>query len=141
MKKVFSVTALIQKPVINVWKYFIDIDTYGTEWMPGIESISKVTEGDVGVDTVFEFQARDAVHKSRVTEYKEEKQLTLASEQGNVKVEYKYLFTPQSNGTKVLLEAFCEFKGFTKIMAPFISSAIRKADLDQLKNLRSKVEK
>lgn len=141
MKKIFTESVTVHGDVDQVFQFFIQLDQYGENWMPGISSIKKSTAGPITTGTEFLFLTRGKEHLSTVTDFHEANQVTLTSVQGGFRADYVYHFKQTNDETtQVTLQASCEASGMAKLFAPVIRMAIKKADRGQLTNFKRVLE-
>lgn len=138
--EIFSEKVVIDSTLQEVWNYFIHLDHNGEKWMPGISKIEKESSGDITSGTKFSFYTRGKAHTSTITEIEEENKATLTSVQGGFRADYTYTFQRGSEGTEITLQANCEAKGFSKMFAPLVKVAIKKADSGQLTHFKEAFE-
>ncbi len=112
MQEIFTDQVVITSNISKVWDYFVKLEENGSEWLPGITSISKVSDGELGYNSTYHFLARGKKHTSFVSSYEDLRMITLTSVQGNFRANYTYSFREQGNETVVTIEASCEAKGF-----------------------------
>ena len=140
MAKGFHVEETIGAPADEVWAYLTDFRRAGA-WMPGVEDMTQLDPGPLGVGTRFGFAARGKARETHVTAYEPGRLIALTSTQGGVTATYTYTLESAGGGTKVALDAVCEAAGLWKVLHPLILVAMRKSDSAQLANLKLAIER
>ena len=132
----------IARPRADVATYAADPDN-ATAWYEKIKKVEWKTPKPVGVGSrisfVAQFLGRTLEYTYEVEEFVPGKRLVMATAQGPFPMETTYSWddTP-SGGTTMTLRNRGEPAGFSKMVAPLMAPAIRRAnrkDLEQLKRI------
>ena len=130
----FCVSERIPRPVDEVWAFVTDF-AGAPRWMRAVDRMWVDGAGPVGEGTSLVFEARGAERRCTVSVWEPTRRLALRSEQGGVTATYVYGFEAEGSGTRVELEAICEFRGVIRLMAPLIGWLVERADGGQLRHL------
>jgi len=139
----FSVEESLSKSGHDVWEYITDFSR-ASEWMPGVEYLRHLDEGEIGRGSRLQFEIAGKQRQSVVSYWHPEKCFTLVYDLGGVISSYTYTIEndrkdPDSCVLKLKIE--CNFRGIRNIAAPLIFWAIRRADGAQIRNIKSRLEK
>jgi uncharacterized membrane protein len=132
----------INRPRAVVAAYAADPDNV-TRWYQNIKSVEWETAPPVAVGSrmafVAHFLGRRLAYTYQVTELDPERRLVMSTSQGPFPMQTTYLWDDTSSGgTRMTLRNRGTPSGFSKVVAPFMASAMRRAnrnDLARLKNL------
>jgi hypothetical protein len=112
----------------RAFAYLADFTTT-TEWDPGTIETMRVT-GDGGVGTVYRnrtsFAGRETELTYEVIERRDPEMIRLRGENKTVVAVDTITVEPSGRGSRVVYEADFTFKGWRKILVPFLRSAFRK---------------
>jgi uncharacterized protein YndB with AHSA1/START domain len=138
---IFQVEETIAASPEDVWHHLTDPDCM-TRWMAGAEDMRTVDGQPVRAGSDIVFSARGKERHTRVTEFEQHQCMTLRSTQGPVTAEYRYRIveTTERRKTTISLQANCTARGVTRIFMPLLKPMIRKADGNQLSDLKRLVE-
>lgn len=121
------------------WEHLVDWDS-AAQWMPGVDSLHAAGETTVGTQLVF--VARGKERSSTITACEPGRSVTLESAQGGVTATYHYAIEPSdSAGARMRLIVTCVVRGPVRLIAPIITSAIRKSDGAQPVRFREWVQR
>lgn len=129
MREVFAAESVVDRPVDDVWSRLVDWDG-AARWMAGVDSVR--TLGPTAPGTTVVFTARGRERSGVITAVDPGRLLTLRSVQGAVTADYTYTCAPRGPVTVVRLVAVCRVTGPTRLLAPVIRAAIRRADRGQV---------
>lgn len=135
----FSVKETINRSTGEVWAYLTDF-SHAPKWMTGVEEMTQITRGSLGVGTRFKFTARGKEHETEITSLEPGKRISLTSTQGGVSATYDYSIVPSGGSTEVTLNAACTATGFWWWLHPLIVRAMKNSDSSQLTLLKSAIE-
>lgn len=140
MSRGFRRVQQINRPVAEVWRKLTNWSD-AAQWMPGIDRLHQVDDGDPQEGTELRFASRGAERSTRVTTWEPDRRLALTSTQGGITAVYRYTLEAQGEGTTVTLEASCQARGFFwKLMHPLIGWLMERADGSQLDRFKAMVE-
>ncbi len=70
----FSVKESIERSPDEVWTYLTDFGN-PKKWMTGAEEMTQITQGPMGMGTLFRFKARGKEHESEITAWEPGKRI------------------------------------------------------------------
>lgn len=125
MAPAIRASATIQRPVEDVFRYVLDLESNGPEWAPDLESVAKATEGPIGAGTTFD-------QRQKVMGIRRTTKLTFTAVEPNSKIEVEAdlgpiaptmtaSFEPAGEGTLVTFEGDPNPKGPFKLLAPLVA--------------------
>ncbi len=134
----------ISRPPDQVAAYAGDPDN-APEWYVNIESIEWETEPPVAVGSrmafVARFLGRRMAYTYEVVELEPGRKLVMRTAQGPFPMETTYTWEPAGEGeTRMTLRNRGEPSGFSKIAAPLMKAAMRRANLKDLALLKTILE-
>lgn len=135
---------VIARPVGEVAAYAAD-PSNAPEWYANIESVTWQTSPPVGVgskmDFVANFLGRTLAYTYEITELVPGEKLVMRTAQGPFPMETTYTWTPvDATHTRMTLRNRGETSGFSKIAAPVMSTAMRRANQNDLARIKSLLE-
>ena len=134
----------IQRVVADVASYAAD-PTNAPEWYANIESVEWETEPPVAVGSkvafVARFLGRRLAYTYEITELVPGERLVMRTAEGPFPMETTYTRAPTGDGTAhMTLRNRGEPAGFSKLAAPFMAPAMRRANRKDLAALRAVLE-
>lgn len=134
----------IQRPVADVASYAAD-PTNAPDWYANIESVEWETEPPVAVGSkvafVARFLGRRLAYTYEITELVPGDRLVMRTAEGPFPMETTYTWAPEGDGaTHMTLRNRGEPAGFSKLAAPFMAPAMRRANRKDLAALRAVLE-
>jgi uncharacterized membrane protein len=135
---------IIGRPVHMVARYAAD-PSNAPEWYVKIESVDWKTPPPPQVGSRVEFVARFLGRRLRYTyeivDLEPGKRLVMRTAEGPFPMETSYTWAPSASGqTKMTLRNRGEPSGFSKLAAPFIRTAMQRANRKDLRRLKSILE-
>jgi uncharacterized membrane protein len=139
-----STEIVIERPRDRVAEYAAD-PSNAPEWYDNITSVEWVTEQPLALGTQTDFVARflgrRLAYTYEVVEYQPREKLVMRTAQGPFPMETTYTWIDIGDDrTRMILRNRGAPKGFSKVVAPFVSSAVRRANRKDLDSLKSIVE-
>ncbi len=131
MAGTFEGSTVIDKPIEEVFDFLAD-GTNDPKFSPRVQEMEKLTDGPVGVGTVFESTVKDAGMKSNrqfeLTEFERPAKIRWAEKTKNsiTATEGGYDLSAEGAGTKVRIWNLLEGHGLGKLLLPLALSAARK---------------
>jgi uncharacterized protein YndB with AHSA1/START domain len=119
----FTVQETLDHAPAEVWAYLTDFDN-APQWMTGIGTFTRMTQGPLEIGTRFGFKARGKERETRVTALDPGRLIALTSTQGGVTATYTYALTPAGDGTEITLTAVCKATGLWILVHPVIVLAM-----------------
>jgi hypothetical protein len=136
-----SVETVIERPVDDVAAYAGDPGN-APEWYVNIRQVEWRTPAPVGVgsqiDFVASFLGRCIAYTYEVTELHPGRRLVMQTAQGPFPMRTTYSWSPAPGGTRMTLRNDGEPSGFSRLAAPLVATAMRRAmtkDLAALKRI------
>lgn len=134
----------VGRPVEVVASYAAD-PTNAPEWYANIESVEWETEPPVAVGSRVAFAARflgrRLAYTYEITELVPGERLVMRTAEGPFPMETTYTWAPTGDGaTHMTLRNRGEPAGFSKLVAPFMAPAMRRANRKDLAALRAVLE-
>ncbi len=138
---IFTVQETINASPETVWHHLTDPASM-TRWMAGVNGMRTADGGPVAGGSDLIFIARGKERHSLVAAFEPMRKFTLQSTQGPVTATYVYTLDKADSDrrTIVRLAADCTARGWARIMMPLLKPAIRRADANQLSDLKNTVE-
>ena len=136
---------LIARPVDVVASYAGD-PTHAPEWYANIRSVEWRTPPPVSVgsqmDFVAKFLGRRLAYTYEVVELTPGRRLVMRTAQGPFPMETSYEWQPEGeSATRMTLRNRGEPAGFSRVVAPFMARAVRRANVKDLAKLKELLEK
>lgn len=135
---------VIDRPVAVVSAYAAD-PANAPEWYDNIDSVEWKTSPPLQVGSAIAFVARflgrRLAYTYEIAELVPNERLMMRTRQGPFPMETTYTWAPELNATRMTLRNRGAPSGFSKLVAPFMSAAIRRANRKDLANLRSILER
>jgi hypothetical protein len=135
----------IARPVAEVAAYAADPGN-APQWYANIESVEWRTDPPLRVGSIVGFVARflgrRLAYDYEFVEHVPGERLVMRTAEGPFPMETTYTWTPTgSGGTRVTLRNRGEPAGFSKLIAPFMAPAMRRANRKDLAALKSILER
>lgn len=135
---------VIDRPVAEVSAYAAD-PSNAPSWYVNIESVQWKTPPPlrVGVELAFvaRFFGRRLEYTYELADLVPGERLVMRTQQGPIPMETTYTWAPNSAGsTRMTLRNRGQPTGFSKLMAPFMAPAVRRANRKDLAKLKSILE-
>lgn len=135
---------VIARPVADVAAYTAD-PSNAPAWYDNIDTVEWKTPPPAQVGSVVEFVARFLGRTLRYTyelvELVPDQRLVMRTQQGPFPMETTYTWNPAANGsTRMTLRNRGEPTGFSKVMAPIMQPAMRRANRKDLAKLKAILE-
>lgn len=136
-----STEAVIRRPVEVVAAYAAD-PTNAPEWYKKIGSVewrtSPPLQAGTQVTFVARFLRRTLIYTYRVTDYVPNERLVMETAEGPFPMQTVYEWEPlDDRSTRMTLRNVGSPSGFSRILAPVMATAIRRANRKDLASLRS----
>jgi uncharacterized membrane protein len=136
---------VIRRPVAEVAAYAGD-PTHAPEWYANISSVEWRTPPPVAVgsrmDFVANFLGRRLAYTYEVTELVPGRRMVMRTAQGPFPMETTYTWDPlDDGGTRMGLRNHGRPAGFSRVVAPFLGAAVRRANRADLARLRALLER
>ena len=122
--------------------------SHAPQWYANIRSVTWQTPPPTGIGSRMEFEAhflrRRLVYTYEIVEFVPGQRLVMRTVGGPFPMETTYTWEPSDGGTRMTLRNRGEPSGFTRVAAPVMDRAIRRAtrkDLARLKSILENAEK
>jgi uncharacterized protein YndB with AHSA1/START domain len=133
----------IDRPRDDVAAYAANPDN-ATEWYANIERVEWVTEPSLAAGSRMAFTARFLGRRLSYTYEIQElvpgERLVMSTAEGPFPMETTYMWSDTAAGTRMTLRNRGEPSGFSKVAAPMLASAIRRANRKDLQRLKRILE-
>jgi uncharacterized protein YndB with AHSA1/START domain len=135
---------VIDRSVAEVAAYAADPD-HAPEWYKNIETVAWETPPPLRVGSrlgfVARFLGRRLAYTYEIREYQPGEKLVMATAEGPFPMETTYTWSPAGeSATRMTLRNRGEPSGFSKVAAPAMAAAMRRANQKDLANLRDILE-
>jgi hypothetical protein len=135
---------VIDRPVADVARYAAD-PSNAPEWYANITAVEWKTEPPLRTGTAVGFAARflgrRLVYTYEFVDVQEGSHVVMRTREGPFPMETTYTWEPVgSNATRMTLRNRGDPAGFSKLVAPFMAPAIRRANTKDLAKLKSILE-
>lgn len=139
-----STQTVINRPVEEVAEYAGD-PTNAPEWYANIQSVEWKTEPPLRVgsklDFVARFLGRRLAYTYEIVELDSGERLVMRTAQGPFPMETTYIWSADGDGrTRMTLRNRGEPSGFSKLVAPFMATAVKRANNKDLAKLKQILE-
>jgi uncharacterized membrane protein len=140
-----STTTEIRRPRDEVAAYAANPDN-APRWYVNIKSVQWKTEPPlrVGARVAFraEFLGRTLEYTYEIAEYIPGERLVMRTSEGPFPMETSYVWESlPGDSTRMTLRNRGEPRGFSRLFAPFMASAIRRANQNDLRRLKQRLER
>lgn len=134
----------IKRPIAQVSEYAMNPD-HAPEWYENIHSAEWKTAKPITIGSLIAFKAkflgRELAYIYEIMEYEPLQKLVMRTAQGPFPMETTYTFQSLGeNLTQMTLRNSGEPTGFSRVFAPFMSTMMRKANMKDLKKIKSILE-
>jgi len=134
----------IAAPVATVAAFASEPDN-APRWYANIKTVEWQTPRPIGIGSRFAFVAhflrRRLEYVYQVIEYMPGRRLVMRTANGPFPMETIYEWEPTETGTRMTLRNCGTPSGFSRIVAPFISAAMRRANRKDLAALKALLER
>ena len=135
---------VIDRPPAQVAGYAADPGT-APEWYANINSVEWVTEPPLRVGSRMNFEAvflgRTLRYTYEIVEYEPGTRLVMRTAQGPFPMETTYTWEPAGSGTRMTLRNRGEPAGFSRMAAPMMAAAMRRANRADLARIKALLER
>ena len=137
-------SVMIDRPVEEVWKFLDDISNL-TKWNPQVLEPRQTSAGPVGVGATAEFGAKmrnsTTTISMRITEYEPNRRFSFEHTSGPLKGTTESDSWENIDGkTKFTRTGDLKFRGFYKLVGPFVTPGWRKDVVSSLDNVKHILE-
>jgi len=137
------VETIIRVPPDQVSGYASD-PTHAPEWYANIRSVDWLTEPPVRVgsrmDFVAQFLGRRLAYTYEVAELEPGSRMVMRTADGPFPMETTYTWEPTAEGTRMTLRNRGNPSGFSRVAAPVLQTAMRRATTKDLARLKGLLE-
>lgn len=135
---------LIERPLAEVAAFVSDQDN-APSWYVNIRSVEWKTPSPMRVGSRFAFVAhflgRRLAYTYEVAELLENVRFVMRTAEGPFPMETTYEWAPTPTGTRMRLRNRGEPAGFSRLLAPFMAAAMRRANRADLARLKALLER
>jgi uncharacterized membrane protein len=135
---------VIDRPLVEVTEYAAD-PSNAPEWYVNIESVEWKTPPPLApgssVAFVAHFLGRRLAYTYEIVEYVPGERVVMRTAEGPFPMETTYRWELAGDGTRMTLRNRGEPRGFSKLAAPFMAAAMRRANRADLARLKQLLER
>ena len=135
---------VIDRPCAEVAAYAAD-PTHAPEWYANIESVEWKSEPPIRLGSrvafVAHFLGRRLAYTYEIVELVPGARLVMRTAEGPFPMETTYTFEAAGGGTRMTLRNRGEPSGFSRLVAPLMASAMRRANQKDLARLKERLER
>lgn len=129
-----------------MWLTTLEIRPNAPEWYANIKSIEWKTPPPLGIGSrlafVAHFLGRRLAYTYEIIELKPGERLVMRTAEGPFLMETTYIWEPvKADRTRMTLRNCGEPKGFSRLAAPFMAAAMRRANRKDLMRLKTLLER
>lgn len=139
----FQITEFINRPPDETFDFATDLDRVSL-WIPDVVRIEKLTPGRFAPGTKFietrRISGREHATEIEVTEHERPVVHAATAVCFGCLANYRYIFKPEGNGTRIDLIAEVTGKGLAMFVAPMLLAMMKKQDSGQLSRLKAAIE-
>jgi hypothetical protein len=139
----FEFSEHFAKPPKEVFE-LVSNPTEGSKAMDNIKESKKITDGPIGVGTIFRetrlMNGKEASTDLLVSAHEPTAHVAISTEVEGIKVEYHYYLSAEAGGTRVRWVCELEASGLRKMMLPMVAGIMKKEDGDHLQKLKAYLE-
>jgi uncharacterized protein YndB with AHSA1/START domain len=138
-------SVIIDRPIEEVWNFINDLSKL-SKWNPEVLEPKQTSAGPLGVGTTVDFGAKmgnsTTTISMRVTEYEPNRRFSFEHISGPLKgtTERDSLETIEAGKTRFTRTGDLKFRGFYKLVGPFIAPSMRRGVVASLNNLKRMLE-
>lgn len=139
----FHVSVRIDKPIAEVFEFFIDLDN-AANWIPDATRVERLSTGPIVVGYKYRelrwTKKGEARTDMMVTAIEPPRFYSAAFNQGGYQATFDYHFYSDNDSTVVNMTCTVAGNGINMLLAPLISWMIKRQDKLQLSNLKRVLE-
>ena len=121
-----ELTQTINRPAADVFATVADLTTF-PNWNPTTVSVTKLTEGELGLGTKFEMAIKGfGKQEIELTEYEENRLVRLTPRSKMFQGGHRYTLTAEGEQTRIDHELVMQPKGLWVLLTPFMGFMSRK---------------
>jgi uncharacterized protein YndB with AHSA1/START domain len=122
----FEASAMVDRPVEDVWKFITDYANY-PKWDPVIIELRKTSDGPLGVGATLEVRHSNMTIPERVIEYEPNRKFAFVVTSGPGKGTTGTFSVENIEGKTRLTETDdFKFNGFFKLVGPFLTRSVKR---------------
>jgi len=127
----------------KVFAFVADLEG-APDWVPDLVSVTKLTEGPVGVGTqyseIVKVADKEGAGSLEVTRYEPDRVFAHKGQGGPAKFTATFTVEPSGDGARVVHEYEVKLSGMAKLMSPVLTTWMKKNGEKALANLKSRLE-
>lgn len=123
---------------------FITDSTNAAKVVPSVQSMTKLTEGSIGVGTRYRetrlMNGREAHAELEIIEFQPHHAYAMKNVTEGIETVYRYTFKPEKDGTRIDLVCELNASGVRKLMLPMVAFILKKEDGKHLEKVKQAME-
>jgi len=139
----FEMTEWVARSPKDVFQFVTD-SANAPKVSDSVIRMEKLTDGPMGVGTRYqETRLMDGKEQQAVLEvvaFENGSRYSVRNETQGIETVYQYEFSPENDGTRIVLTCNVNAKGLKKAMVPVVVNILKKEDGDHLQRLKSTME-
>ena len=138
-----SITIHVTQPPEVVFAFVSDLEK-APEWVPDLVSVTKITDGSVGIGTKYSEVVRmgneEGDAKLEVTEFDPPRVYAHKGKGGPSNFLARFVMEPDATGTTLTHEYEVRITGFFKLFSPVVGNWVRKNTESAMANLQQRLD-
>lgn len=134
-----SSRTVINRQQTEVWNFIANFDN-APLWMPGVNLVKQLDEGELGRGSTLQFDLRDGSDQQLVSYWEPGKSFTLSYDQASNSSDSTYKLESQADKTVLNLDISLKTQGVRLLLLPFTIWSIKSNASKRLENIKRSLE-
>ncbi len=134
-----SSRTVINRQQTEVWNFIANFDN-APLWMPGVNLVKQLDEGELGRGSTLQFELRDGSDQQLVSYWEPGKSFTLSYDQASNSSDSSYKLESQADKTVLNLDISLKTQGVRLLLLPFTIWSIKSNASKRLENIKRSLE-
>ncbi len=134
-----SSRTVINRQQTEVWNFIANFDN-APLWMPGVNLVKQLDEGELGRGSTLQFELRDGSDQQLVSYWEPGKSFTLSYDQASNSSDSTYKLESQADKTVLNLDISLKTQGVRLLLLPFTIWSIKSNASKRLENIKRSLE-